>query len=134
MEFVEKYGPWALVAGASEGVGAVFARALAERGLNVVLVARRAEVLDEVAAGIRATSGVETRTLALDLAAPDAAASVTAALADLEIGLLVYCAGADADYAQFVDNPVGAAEELVQRNCTVLVQLCHAVATAVVGR
>jgi len=60
--FVDRYGPWALVAGASDGVGAAFARAMAERGLNVVLLARRQGLLDEVAAGIRAESGVETRT------------------------------------------------------------------------
>ena len=57
MEFVEKYGPWAVVAGASEGVGAEFAEALAGRGLNVVLIARRQAALDEVAARIRATPG-----------------------------------------------------------------------------
>ena len=49
-EFAERYGPWALVLGASEGVGEVFARTVAERGVDVVLVARRAAVLDEVAA------------------------------------------------------------------------------------
>jgi hypothetical protein len=65
--FVDRYGPWALVAGASEGVGAAYARAIAERGLNVALLARRREVLDEVASSIRSTSGVETRTLAIDL-------------------------------------------------------------------
>ena len=68
MTFAAKYGPWALVAGASDGVGAAFAQALAERGVNVVLVARRQAVLDEVAAGIAARTGVETRTLAVDLA------------------------------------------------------------------
>jgi len=132
--FIEKYGPWALVAGASEGVGASFAEALAERGLNVVLVARRQQVLDEVAGGIRAATGVETRTLALDLARPDAAAALVEAVADLEIGFLVHCAGADADYTPFLDSPVGTAEALVQRNCTVLVQLCHAFATSMVAR
>ena len=134
MEFNEKYGPWALVAGASEGVGAAYAEALAERGLNVVLLARRQAALDEVAARIRETSGVETRTLAVDLAGPEAAASVTAALADVEIGFLVYCAGADADYVALLDNPVSAAEALIQRNCTVLVQLCHAFAGPMVAR
>jgi len=132
--FIEKYGRWAVVAGASEGVGAAFAEALAERGLNVVLVARRQQVLDEVAGGIRSASGVETRTLALDLARPDAAATLVAAVADLEIGFLVHCAGADADYTPFLDSPVGTAESLVQRNCTVLVQLCHAFATSMVAR
>ncbi|RNL77647.1 SDR family NAD(P)-dependent oxidoreductase [Nocardioides marmorisolisilvae] len=134
MGLEEKYGPWALVAGASEGVGALFAEELAARGLNVVLLARRQATLDEVAAGIRERSGVQTRTLAVDLATPGAAAEVTAALADLEIGMLVYCAGADADYAALLDKPVSTAEALIHRNCTVLVQLCHAFAGPMVAR
>ena len=52
--FADRYGPWALVAGASEGVGAAYARAMAERGLNVVLLARRQTVLDELADAIAA--------------------------------------------------------------------------------
>ena len=71
MTFAAKCGPWALVAGASDGVGAAFAEGLAERGVNVVLVARRQAVLDEVSAGITGRSGVETRTLAVDLAEHD---------------------------------------------------------------
>ncbi|KAA1419016.1 SDR family NAD(P)-dependent oxidoreductase [Nocardioides humilatus] len=134
MTFQEKYGPWALVAGASEGVGALYAEALAERGLDVVLLARRQGVLDEVASRIREKYGVETRTLAIDLATPDAAAAVTAALEDLEVGYLVYCAGADADYQALLDSPVAAAEAMIHRNCTVLVQLCHAFAAPMVAR
>jgi len=134
MEFKDTYGPWALVAGASEGVGALYAEALAEKGLNVVLLARRQATLDEVAAGIRERTGVQTRTLAIDLAEAGAAGRVTEALADLEIGFLVYCAGADADYAALLDNPVSTAESLIHRNCTVLVQLCHAFAGPMVER
>ncbi len=66
--FGDRYGPWALVVGASEGVGAAFARAVAERGVNVVLLARRQAVLDEVAASIRAATGAEIRALTVDLA------------------------------------------------------------------
>jgi short-subunit dehydrogenase len=134
VEFSQRYGPWALVVGASEGVGAKFAEALGERGVNVVLLARRQEALDQVADRIRATHGVEARTLALDLTRSDAAASVVDAVADLEVGLLVYCAGADPDYAALLDNPVGAAESLIHRNCTVVVQLCHALAAPMVSR
>ena len=50
-DFATKYGPWALVVGASDGVGSLFAERLAHEGVNVVLVARRQHVLDEVAAG-----------------------------------------------------------------------------------
>lgn len=75
-EFAEQYGPWALVAGASDGVGSAMAAELARRGLNVALLARRQVVLDDVAAGIRESAGVQTRTLAIDLAAPHAAREV----------------------------------------------------------
>src|ERR1700759_3895674 len=102
MTFVEKYGPWALVAGASDGVGAAFAEGLAERGLNVVLLARRQAVLDEVASGIADRTGVQTRTLAIDLAAGDAAARVAKAPADSEVGFLVDCAGADPNFQPFL--------------------------------
>ena len=64
MAFVDHYGPWAVVAGASDGVGASVARLLGERGVNVVLVARRLDALDDGAATVTA----ETRTLVLDLA------------------------------------------------------------------
>lgn len=70
MSFAARYGPWALVAGASDGVGAAFAEGLAERGVNVVLLARRQDVLDRVAARIRAGTSAQTRTLAIDLAHP----------------------------------------------------------------
>ncbi len=133
-EFADKYGPWAVVAGASDGVGAALAEELAQRGLNVVLLARRQAVLDEVADGIRARSGVETRTLAVDLADSDAAARVAAATADLEVGFLVYCAGADPSFRGFLDAPLSDAEAMVQRNCVVPMRLCHHYAAAMVDR
>ncbi len=134
MSFAEKYGPWAVVAGASDGVGAAFADGLAVRGVNVVLLARRQHVLDEVAAGIEARTGVRTRTLAIDLAQPDASTSIGEATANLDVGFLVYCAGADPDFKPFLENPVSAAEAMIARNCTTPVQLCHHFATAMVAR
>jgi len=134
MTFATKYGPWALVAGASDGVGAAFANGLAERGVNVVLLARRQSVLDQVAADIESRTSAQTRTLAIDLAQPEAATAVAEATADLEIGLLVYCAGADPNYQPFLANPIDAAEALVQRNCMVPMQLCHHLAPAMVER
>ena len=134
MTFATKYGPWALVAGASDGVGAAFANGLAERGVNVVLLARRQAVLDQVAADIESRTSAQTRTLAIDLAQPEAATAVAEATADLEIGFLVYCAGADPNYQPFLANPIDAAEALVQRNCMVPMQLCHHLAPAMVER
>jgi short-subunit dehydrogenase len=134
VKFAAKYGPWALVAGASDGVGAAFAEGIAERGVNVVLLARRQGVLDEVAAGIEARTGVETRTLAVDLAEHDATSAIAAATDDLDIGFLVYCAGADPNFQPFLANPIATAEAMVHRNCVVPMQLCHHFAPAMVQR
>ena len=134
MSFAEQYGPWALVAGASDGVGAAMAFEAARRGLNVVLLARRQTVLDQVATSIRAATEVQTRTVAVDLASPGAAAEVITATADLEIGFLVYCAGADPTVEHFLAQPISAAESMVQRNCMVPLQLAHHYAGPMVER
>ena len=134
MTFATKYGPWALVAGASDGLGAAFAAGLAERGVNVVLLARRQAVLDRVAAEINSWTSVETRTLAADLAEPGAASAIAAATSDLEIGFLVYCAGADPNFKPFLANSIETAEAMVQRNCMAPMQLCHHFAPAMVER
>jgi hypothetical protein len=59
----ERYGPWAVIAGASEGMGAEYARMLAEQGLNCVLVSRRQAVLDKLAAGLESEHGIRTRAI-----------------------------------------------------------------------
>ena len=83
------YGSWALVIGASATVGEQFARQLAEKGMNVAMVARRKERLDTVAAEISERHGVETRTIALDLLEETAIDRLRDATVDLEIGFLV---------------------------------------------
>lgn len=123
--FSEKYGAWALVLGASEGIGACFARLAAARGLNVALVARRAGVLDELAAELREASGVETRAIPLDLTDADASTRLADATRDLEIGLLIMNAGADDHGRDFLDVPVEEWVALVQRNNVLTVQAVH---------
>ena len=118
----------------TDGLGAAFAAGLAERGVNVVLLARRQAVLDQVAAEINSTTSAETRTLAIDLVEPGAASAIAAATSDVEIGFLVYCAGADPNFKPFLANPIEAAEAMVQRNCMVPMQLCHHFAPAMVER
>jgi short-subunit dehydrogenase len=88
--FAECYGPWALVAGASEGLGAEFAQQLAACGLNLVLVARRAGLLKSLAQNLSAKYDITVREIALDLAEPEAAGRIAQATQDIEIGLLVY--------------------------------------------
>lgn len=90
MTFAAKYGPWAVVAGASEGLGAAFAEALAARGMNLVLLARRAELLREVAESLRARHKIEVRDEVCDLARPDLASALEALTFGIDIGLAIY--------------------------------------------
>jgi uncharacterized protein len=87
--FARKYGPWAVVAGGSEGLGAAFATEIARRGVHLVLVARRPEPLERTAARLREEHGVEVITVAGDLAGPGLVDQVRAAAADSEIGLVI---------------------------------------------
>lgn len=123
--FRNRFGPWALVAGASDGIGESFARQLAERGLHVVLLARREALLEEVAAGIRADHGVQTRVVVADLTADDLDERVARGTEDLEVGLLVYNAGAVHGAKHFHDQPIEHALGLVDLNCRGPVLLSH---------
>src|SRR3954452_5776050 len=89
-----KYGPWALVIGGSEGVGAAFARKLAASGFKLVLIARKLEPLEIVASELRG-GGAEVRVLCADLSQLDALDKVRTVTDDIEIGLLIYNAGAN---------------------------------------
>ena len=84
--FFDRYGPWAVVAGASEGIGASFSKKLAARGLNLVLVARRAGPLEALASELRATHGVEVRVQPLDLGSRDVASGLGQATGGLDVG------------------------------------------------
>lgn len=91
--FVERYGPVALVTGASSGIGAAFAQQLAEKGMDLVVVARRRQRLDELATRLASEYGVEVSVCEADLSAPDSARRVADACAALDVGLLVSNAG-----------------------------------------
>jgi short-subunit dehydrogenase len=88
--FKAKYGPWALIAGASMGIGEEYSRQIAARGLNVILIARRLAGLENLAKELRVQYGVEVKTLSLDLGRPDMIESVREVTQGLEVGLLVY--------------------------------------------
>ena len=111
----DRYGPWALVCGASEGIGAAFARALAEAGFSLVLIARRREPLDALAAHLRAAFGCSVETVALDLAAVDLEAHLVALARKHEIGLMVYNAALSI-VAPFLDTPIGDKQRILDVN------------------
>src|SRR5436309_15948917 len=83
-------GPWAVVAGGSEGLGAAWVEALARRGRHVLAVGRRPEPLEQMAQRLAAKYEIEVRTLAADLAEPDFTDRLAAAASGLEIGTAVY--------------------------------------------
>ena len=85
----EKYGKWAVITGASAGIGKSFAHLLAKKGMNIVLVARTEATLKKAADELRLQHGIETRVVALDLAAPHASETLDAETLDLDVGLLI---------------------------------------------
>jgi len=89
-----RFGPWALVTGASSGIGKEMARHIAASGINVVLVARRLARLQEVGKALAADFDVAYRAVEADLSLPSFFTEVQRATADLELGLLVGNAGA----------------------------------------
>jgi short-subunit dehydrogenase len=126
--FAQRYGRWAVIAGGSEGIGASFADRLAAQGLDLVLIARKPEPLERLADRLRATHGVQVRALSLDLAAADMAEQVAGATAGLEVGLLVYNAGASHVMEDFLDQPLegpDASLHLIRLNVLGPVALCH---------
>jgi short-subunit dehydrogenase len=125
MSFAERYGPWAVIAGASEGTGREFARQIAAQGVNVILIARREGPLAELAGEIRAESGVECVTASVDMAKPDAAEQIAAAAAGKEVGLYVNNAGADPNGSRFLDKDLQAWVDLAQRNVMTTLKACH---------
>jgi short-subunit dehydrogenase len=122
--FVERYGPWAVVAGASEGIGASFSTKLAARGMNVVLVGRRAALLEELATELRQKHRVEVKVQSLDLGSPDAVAGLRAATGDLDIGLLVYNA-AYSPIGAFLESDIEEHLKAVDVNVNGPLRLTH---------
>jgi short-subunit dehydrogenase len=135
--FRERYGDWALIAGASAGLGEAFARQLASRGLHLLLVARRQNALDALAANLRDEYGIQVHSLAADLGRPDLAAVVQQFIAGLglgqDIGLLVYNAAASA-IGPFLERSLDEHLKVIDVNCRGPVLLSHLVGQAMAAR
>ena len=125
MNFSHRYGPWAVIAGASEGTGRAFARQVAAQGVNCILIARRDGPLTSLAEEIRAAYPIECVTATIDLAAPDALERVADAVGKREVGLFISNAGSDPHGMRFLDRDIGAWVDLVQRNVMTMMRCCH---------
>ena len=112
----QRYGEWALVTGASSGIGEAFARSLAQQGVSCVLTARRRDRLEQLAAELEERNNVATRVVPVDLAAGGGVESLVDAVADLDIAFLVNNAGAGCA-GRFDRRDPGALDQLVQLNC-----------------
>jgi short-subunit dehydrogenase len=119
-----RYGPWAVVTGASDGIGQAMARDLARSGVNVVLVARRSERLVALARELT-THGVETRAVAADLARPSAVKAVLEQTAMLDVGLLVAAAGFGTS-GRFLETALDEELEMLDVNVRAVLALSHA--------
>ncbi len=119
-----RYGPWALVAGASHGMGAEYSRQIARKGLNVVLVAEAADPLEALARSLATEHRIETRAVVLDLALPDLLARLDEATRDLEVGLLVYNA-AYSVVGAFRDVSLADKLKMLEVNCRGPLVLAH---------
>jgi len=120
----------ALVTGASSGLGEGFARELAARGCGLVLVARRAELLKDLAAEVGDQHGVSAEVLPADLTDPHQLRAVAERLADpaRPVDLLVNSAGMGTHHG-FTDEPAGVEEETIRLNVLAVTRLCHAALT-----
>ncbi len=123
-QWLERYGPWAVVTGASSGIGREFAVQLARRGLNLMLVARQGDVLTQLGQQLTAQYGVQVRPLAADLGDPGAVEFVVSRAAELEVGLLVASAGFGTS-GPFLDSGLAQELNMVDVNCRAVVALTH---------
>jgi short-subunit dehydrogenase len=134
VDFVDRYGPWALVAGASEGTGRSFADRLAARGINCILVARREAPLNELAGELRARHGVACVAASVDLAAPEALRHIVDAVGGRQVGLFINNAGSDKNDSQFLEGVIDDWDKLVERNVMNPMRLSHHFATPMRAR
>ena len=121
----QKYGPWAVIAGGSEGIGPCLAERLAQAGINSVLIARKTGPLDETAADISARFGVEVRTLSLDLTDEAMLDRVREVTDDIEVGLLVYNAGASIKTGFLIDWQLEDVLQVIKLNVVGQTVLAH---------
>jgi uncharacterized protein len=120
----DQFGPWAVVTGASSGIGRAFAQQLAAAGINVVLVARRLAVLQDLGAALSRGYGVDYRAVGVDLSDLGMLTPIAEATNDIDVGLLVSNAGA-ALPGPFLDSSLQAQRAMLRLNTAAHLGLSH---------
>jgi short-subunit dehydrogenase len=133
MDFRSKYGPWAVVAGATEGIGRAFSLELARRGCALLLLARRASLLSELQSELSSQFKVEVRTLAVDLGSADVIERVRAVSDGIEVGLVVYNAAVSVQ-GMFFDSPLEQRLAELDVNCRGPLHFAHHFGKAMIAR
>lgn len=131
--FKNKYSDYALITGASSGIGKEFANQIAGRGLNLVLVARRKNKLDELAVKLQKQHNVIVKTIELDLLKENAVETLRSETKDLNIGLLIPNAGIET-HGSFIENDYNQESKVVKLNTLIPMQLAHAFSAKMVQR
>jgi uncharacterized protein len=119
-----RFGPWAVVTGASSGIGRDFAHQLADAGINVVLVARRLALLQDLGVALRRDCGIDYRAVDVDLSDPGMLTPIAQATNDIDVGLLVSNAGA-ALPGPFLDSDLQAQRAILRLNTATHLGLAH---------
>lgn len=115
---LKKYGEYALVTGASSGIGREFAVSLAKEGYNLVLIARRQKELDDLAQELKETRGVEVVVYSADLTKQNAIENIAAFTQDIDVGLVVLNAGMQT-HGSFVKTPLEDQTKMLELNVMV---------------
>ena len=133
---VKKLGSWAVVTGASEGIGKGYALELARRGLNIVIMSRSQEKLQKVADEIQEKYKREVLIISVDFTQGQVVyPKLAEKLKDLEIGVLVNNVGLSHAYAQFLlEAPKQRLRDMIELNCQAMVQMTHMLLPAMVAR
>jgi short-subunit dehydrogenase len=120
----KKYGPWALVTGASSGIGKALSTQLAGNGLNIVAVARNADNLNKLKKELEHSYNINVKTIAADLSNSKSYELINEQTKDLDIGLLIANAGTE-NNGLFSDNEITSEEQLIAVNVTSPMKLSH---------
>jgi short-subunit dehydrogenase len=125
MSLKERYGPWALIVGGSEGIGDHLARKLGAAGINIVMVARKPGPLAETSQRVRDESSVEVRTLQLDISRDDVLDRIREVTDGLDVGLLVHNVGGGKGFGPLVDCKLEEVMSAVLTNPVAITKLAH---------